>query len=77
MFERCRSDLSALRSLSRMPSLVLAAQGLRSVLFGTEPSDPLVLGASITLMLVITALATYLPAREAARVEPSVLLRAE
>ena len=58
-------------------SAVLSAQGLRSLLFATEPFDPLVLAASSALMLLIAALATFAPAREAAHLDPSVLLRAE
>ena len=58
-------------------SAVLSAQGLRSLLFATEPFDPLVLAASSGLMLLIAALATFAPAREAANLDPSVLLRSE
>jgi len=56
---------------------VLAGQSLRSILFATGPLDPLVFSASTTLMLLIAALATFAPAREAAKADPSVLLRAE
>ena len=58
-------------------SAVLAGQALRSLLFATEPFDPLVFGASSGLMLVIAALATLVPAHDAARADPGVLLRAE
>lgn len=58
-------------------SAVLAARGMRSMLFATEPSDPLVLAASSGLMLLMAALATFGPAREAASLDPSVLLRSE
>jgi putative ABC transport system permease protein len=59
---------------------VLAALGgrwLQSMLFGTAPSDPLVLGSAAILMLVIATLATFVPARSASRTDPSSLLRAE
>lgn len=56
---------------------VLFGRGLRSVLFSTEPFDPLVFGGTSALMLLIAALATFAPAREAAKADPSVLLRAE
>ena len=56
---------------------VLAGRALRSILFATEPFDPLVLGGSTALMMLIAALATLAPAREAAMADPGVLLRAE
>jgi hypothetical protein len=56
---------------------VLFGRGLRSVLFATEPFEPLVFGGTSALMLLIAALATFAPAREAAKADPSVLLRAE
>ena len=46
-----------------------------SLLYGTKPSDPLVLGAAAMGMVVVALLATLLPARAASRSDPSVLLR--
>ena len=55
----------------------LASPFLRAFLYGVTPSDPLTLAAA-TLALVCTAsLASWLPARRAARVDPAVALRAE
>ena len=55
----------------------LAAPFLRAFLYGVTASDPLTLAAA-TLALVCTAsLASWLPARRAARVDPAVALRAE
>lgn len=56
---------------------IMAGRGLRSLLFGTTAADPLVLAMSSGVMLLVAALATFLPAREAALADPSVLLRAE
>lgn len=56
---------------------VMAARGVSSLLFGTTPTDPLALGFAGGAMLLVAALATFLPAREAARVDPAVLLRSE
>jgi ABC-type antimicrobial peptide transport system permease subunit len=58
-----------------------AAAGLTrlmsSLLFGVCPLDPVVY-AAVTLVLVIAAaLASYVPARRAARVDPAEALRAE
>ena len=55
----------------------IAAPFLRAFLYGVTPSDPLTL-ASVTFALVCTAsLASWLPAKRAARVDPAEALRAE
>ena len=46
-----------------------------SLLFGVRPTDPITIGVAMLLLLVVAALATALPARRAARVEPMVALR--
>jgi putative ABC transport system permease protein len=48
---------------------------LESVLFGVTARDPLTLLATATLLLAVTAAATYLPARRAARLNPVEALR--
>lgn len=53
-----------------------AASGtLRSLLYGVEPSDPITFAAIAVLMAGIAALASYLPARRAVRVDPVSALR--
>jgi len=54
---------------------VLAAHLLRSLLFGISPLDPIALGAVILLLLGTSAAACYLPARQAARMDPMLALR--
>jgi len=50
---------------------------LSRVLYGVVPIDVPVLGGVTALLLVVFALACYLPARRAARIEPLVALRYE
>ena len=56
---------------------VLAGRGAGSLLFGLKPSDPLTLAACILLLSVIAAVASFVPARRAAKVDPMVALRYE
>ena len=48
---------------------------LRAMLFGVEPTDPLVLGAVSVVLLLVALGASYLPARRAMRVNPVEALR--
>jgi putative ABC transport system permease protein len=47
------------------------------MLYEIEPLDPLVLGTVALLLVAVATLATYIPARRAARVDPMVALRTE
>jgi ABC-type antimicrobial peptide transport system permease subunit len=50
---------------------------LRSLLYHISPTDPLTLIAVCTLLLVVGLLASWLPARRAAAVDPVGSLRME
>ncbi len=50
---------------------------MSSLLFGIEPTDVVAYLAAIAVILAATALASYLPARRAARIQPTETLRAE
>jgi predicted permease len=54
-----------------------AARLLTRLLFGVTPFDPLTMAGVMTLMGVVGSVACWIPAMRAARVQPSVALRAE
>jgi putative ABC transport system permease protein len=54
---------------------LLSARLLRSLLYGVDALDPWTLGAAVPLLLLWCGLASYLPARRAARLEPQAALR--
>ena len=48
---------------------------LEGVLFGTSPTDPVVFALVVIALALVATLASYLPARRAGRVDPTVMLR--
>jgi predicted permease len=50
---------------------------VESFLFGVTATDPLTFAAAAALLLIVTAVAAYLPARRAANVDPMTALRNE
>ena len=56
---------------------LLAGQSATTLLFNLEPNDPATLAAACVLLTLIAALASFLPARRAARLDPLVALRQE
>src|SRR5262249_2289932 len=56
---------------------LFATKSASTLLFGLEPRDPLTIAAAITILAIVTLLASYVPARRAARLEPTAVLREE
>jgi putative ABC transport system permease protein len=50
---------------------------LQTLLFDTKPTDPLTFGTLTVLLAGVALLASFIPARRASRVDPSVALRHE
>jgi putative ABC transport system permease protein len=50
---------------------------IRGVFYGIEPHDPLTMIGAAVLMVAVAALAAWIPARRAAKVDPMEALRYE
>jgi predicted permease len=55
----------------------LLTRFMRSLLFGVTASDPMTFAGIAALLTLVALLASYLPARRAARIDPMVSLRSE
>jgi ABC-type antimicrobial peptide transport system permease subunit len=58
-----------------IPAALLLTRLVASFLYGLTPQDPLSLAVSTLILVAITVLAGYIPARRATRVDPMVALR--
>jgi predicted permease len=69
--------LTAVGLVAGFGLFAFVARFLESFLYGVAPSDPVTLGAASLLLVAISALASWIPARRASRVDPANTLRAE
>jgi ABC-type antimicrobial peptide transport system permease subunit len=58
-----------------VPAALAAARLVESLLFGMKHNDPQAITAAVAAMLGAAALAGYLPARHASRIDPMLTLR--
>lgn len=58
-----------------LTAAVAARRFVTTVLFGVEPLDPMAIGGAIVLIVVVSAIAAWLPARRAARIDPLIALQ--
>ena len=60
-----------------LPLTLLAGRSAGSMLFGLQSYDPVTIGFAVALLVVIAVLASWLPARSAANLDPVAALRSE
>jgi putative ABC transport system permease protein len=69
--------LTAIGFVIGLGGSIVVGRWLTTLLFGVRPWDPLTLIAAAAALLTIAAVACFVPARRATRVDPMVALRAE
>jgi predicted permease len=69
--------LTAVGAVVGLSGAVAFARLMSSLLFGTSPLDPVAYVAALGVVLAAAALASYLPARRASRVDPLTTLKYE
>ena len=55
----------------------ILSRALSGLLFGVTPSDPATFAAMLTVLTAVAALAGYIPARRASRIDPMTALRSQ
>jgi ABC-type antimicrobial peptide transport system permease subunit len=60
-----------------IPLALVASRAAESLLFDLSPMDVMTLSAAAVIMVMLGALAAYIPARRASRVDPLTALRYE
>jgi predicted permease len=68
-------SLSAIGIGIGLVAALLLTRAMTKLLIGVTPTDPLTFAAIVVVFFIIAAVASYLPARRAAGVEPNVALR--
>jgi predicted permease len=69
--------LAAIGVAIGLPVALALSQAMRGVVYGIEPHDPLTVVGTIVIMLNVAALAAWIPARRAAKIDPMEALRYE
>jgi ABC-type antimicrobial peptide transport system permease subunit len=77
MFVRHALLLAGIGVAIGMAASVALTRLMKSLLFGISPLDLLTYAVAPVVLIAATALASYLPARRAAAVDPVETLRAE
>ncbi|HMF76424.1 MAG TPA: hypothetical protein VK604_12240 [Bryobacteraceae bacterium] len=69
--------LIAVGEIAGLGSALATTQMVASLLYGLQPNNPWTLGLVSAILTIVAALAGYLPARRASRVDPMIALREE
>ena len=70
-------SLTVLGEAAGLPLTFVMTRLIRGTLYGVQPTDPATICVAVVLILAVSALAAWIPARRAARVDPMAALRRE
>lgn len=76
-FVREGAALAAVSAVLGLTAVLLLGRLIDDILVGVEPTDPTILATTAAFMMMSALFACYLPARKAARIDPSRMLRTE
>jgi putative ABC transport system permease protein len=77
LFVREGATLTCIGLVCGLAGALAAAQALTSLLFGVEATDPSTFAGVAVALAFVAFVATYVPARRAARVDPMTALRTD
>jgi predicted permease len=77
MFVKHGMSLVSIGALFGLLAAFLVMRLLSTLLFAVSPADPLTYGIMLVVLLITAALASYLPSRRAAAIDPATALRLE
>jgi ABC-type antimicrobial peptide transport system permease subunit len=75
LFLRRGCALAGIGLVLGLAGSVVVSRLARSLLFSVSPTDPVVFGGTALALGATAVLASYLPARRAARIDPMAILR--
>jgi ABC-type antimicrobial peptide transport system permease subunit len=67
--------LSAAGIAVGLVAALMLTRAMKTMLVGIRPADPVTFAAMVALFLAIAVVATWMPARRAAALDPSIALR--
>jgi putative ABC transport system permease protein len=70
-------QLASLGIIIGVAGALVLTRAMSAMLFEVQPTDPATLAAVIVIVLAVSLIASYVPARRAAAMDPLVVLRAE
>lgn len=69
--------MAVLGILVGVPSALMLTSVVGKLLYGVKPNDPVSIAGAVIVMVAVAAIAAWIPARRASRIDPMVALRYE